>query len=308
MSHGSSSSSAFETCSTSGYSASVPCSADPAAEPLHVEPVEASRSPPEMSETASTLAPRAARSLAATPPTLPNPCTTHPLLPDVPAELLARALGDHHDPGAGCLAPEDGAADRDRLPGHDLGDGVANLHRVCVHHPGHRLLVRRHVRRRDVLLRADHGQQLDREAPRQPLELVLGHLARVAAHAAFRAAVRQPEQRALPCHPHREGGALAERDMRVVADAALRRADHARVEHAVAREDRPGPVVHPHRDTDHDGALGKAQPLGRGGVDVGMSERLLILRDRGAEEGRIPLERLLLDRDLVDLGHGAESI
>ena len=33
--------------------------------------------PPEMSETATTRAPRSCSSLAATPPTLPKPCTTH---------------------------------------------------------------------------------------------------------------------------------------------------------------------------------------------------------------------------------------
>ena len=50
-------------------------------------------------------------------------------------------------------------------------------------------------------------------------------LARLAAHAALRAAVGKAQERALPRHPHRERGALAERHLRVVADAALRRAD-----------------------------------------------------------------------------------
>ena len=64
------------------------------------------------------------------------------------------------------------AADRDRLAGDDLRDGVADLHRVRVHHPGHRLLVRRHVRRGNVLLRADDRQQLGGEAARDRLQLV----------------------------------------------------------------------------------------------------------------------------------------
>ena len=129
------------------------------------------------------------------------------------------------------------------------------------------------------------------------------HLARVAANAALRAAVREPQERALPGHPHRERRALAERDVRVVADPALRRAEHARVQDAVAGEDAPRPVVHAHRDADHDRALGIAQALGGGSVHVGVRERLLELRDGGAEERRIPLERLLLERDLVDRGH-----
>jgi hypothetical protein len=80
------------------------------------------------------------------------------------------------------------------------------------------------------------------------------------------------------------------------------------VEHPIAREDCPASVVHPHRHADHDRPLGIAQPLGSRGVDVGVCERLLELRDRGPEEGRVPLERLLLDRDLVDLGHEGQSI
>ena len=142
-------------------------------------------------------------------------------------------------PTPGRFVAEDRAADRDRLPGHDLGDRVAGLHRVRVHHPGHRLLVRRHVRRRDVLLGPDHRQELGGEAAGQPLELGLRERARVAAHAALRAAVGQAEERALPRHPHRERRALAERDLEVVADPALRRPEDARVLDAVAGKDDP---------------------------------------------------------------------
>ena len=181
------------------------------------------------------------------PPTLPKPWTTQRCSDRLPAEPLAGARDHHHDAGAGRLVAEHGAADRDRLAGHDLGHRVAALHRVGVHHPGHRLLVRRHVRRGDVLLRPDERQELGREAPREALELDVRHLARVAADAALRAAVGQPQQRALPRHPDRERRALAERDLRVVADAALRRAEHARVLHAVAGEDDARAVVEPDR-------------------------------------------------------------
>ena len=91
------------------------------------------------------------------------------LLGEVPAEPLAGAGDHHHDAGAGRLVPEHRAADRDRLAGHDLRHRVADLHRVRVHHPGHRLLVRRHVRRGDVLLRPDDRQELGGEATGQPL-------------------------------------------------------------------------------------------------------------------------------------------
>jgi len=89
-------------------------------------------------------------------------------LGQVPAQPPARALDHHHDARSRRLVAEDGAADRDRLAGHDLRHRIAALHRIGVHHPGHRLLVRRHVRRRNVLLRADEAQQLGREAARDP--------------------------------------------------------------------------------------------------------------------------------------------
>ena len=143
---------------------------------------------------------------------------------ELPAELRAGALDHHHDTRAGRLTPEDRAADRDRLPRDDLGHGVALLHGVRVHDPGHRLLVRRHVRRRHVLLRSDDQHELGGEPPRQALDLARRHAPRLAPGAALRAAVGETEERALPSHPHGERGALAERDVRVVADAALRRA------------------------------------------------------------------------------------
>ena len=105
------------------------------------------------------------------PPTLPKPWTTQRCSRELPAEPLAGAGDDHHDAGARRLVAEDRAADRDRLARDDLRDGVSALHRVRVHHPRHRLLVRRHVGRGDVLLRPDERQELGREAARETLDL-----------------------------------------------------------------------------------------------------------------------------------------
>ena len=88
-----------------------------------------------------------------------------------PSRSQARSI-DHHDAGARRLVAEERAAERDRLAGDDLRHRVADLHRVRVHHPGHRLLVRGHVRSGDVLLRADDRQELRGEAARERLQLV----------------------------------------------------------------------------------------------------------------------------------------
>ena len=107
------------------------------------------------------------------PPTFPKPWTTQRCpASGVPSRSHARSI-DHHDARAGRLLAEERAAERDRLAGDDLRHGVADLHRVGVHHPGHRLLVRRHVRRGDVLLRPDEREQLRGEAAREPLQLAL---------------------------------------------------------------------------------------------------------------------------------------
>ena len=223
---------------------------------------------------------------------------------ELPAETAAGTLDHHHDPGSRRLVPEDGAADRDRLAGHDLGHDVADLRRVGVHHPGHRLLVRRHVRRRDVLLRADERGEVGGEAPGQPRELRLRERARVAAHAALRAAVGQSEERALPGHPHRERRTLAEVDAGVVADAALRRPEHRRVLHAVGRERPYRPVVHPHRQGQDHCPLGQAQALRDVLRDARVRRRLLELRAGLPVERRVPLEP---GRGRRNLDHGADS-
>ncbi len=175
MSHGSSSSSRVRDVLHVRVVRERPVLGDPRGQPIDVEPVRRVDPARDVRDGEHLRAPRGEvpRSDAAD---VPEALDDAALLGEVPAEPQARALDDHHDAGAGCLAAEDGAADRDRLAGDDLRNRVTDLHRVRVHHPGHRLLVRRHVGRRDVLLRADHRQQLDREPPRQTLELVLGHL------------------------------------------------------------------------------------------------------------------------------------
>ena len=223
------------------------------------------------------------------------------------AQSLACALGTHDDACAGRLPAEDGPADRDRLSGDHFGHGVALLHRVRVHHPRHRLLVRRHVRRGDVGLRPDGRDQLRREASRQPLELALRQRARVAADAALRAAVRQTQQGALPRHPRREGRAFAEGHLRVVPHAALRRAEHGRVLDAIAGEDLPAAVVAAKRDAHDQCPLGEAQALRHHRRDVRVRKRLLELRAGHEEERRVPLQGAL-ERRCLQAGHARSVV
>ena len=306
MSQGSSSSSSFVIRVPVGQPSSEPCSLAYSLISCTSSP-SGSWTPPDTSETAMTVAPRSASSCAAMPPTLPKPWTTQRCSARFqPSRSQARSIT--------ITTPAPVASWRKTEPPIEIGlpvtisgHRVADLHRVRVHHPRHRLLVRGHVGRRDVLLRADHRQQLGGEAAREALELALRHLARVAAHAALRAAVRQAQQRALPGHPHRERGALAEGHLRVVADAALRRPEHRRVLDAVAGEDDAAAVVELDRHGEHDRALGVAQPLGDRVGDVGVRERELELGHRRPEERRVPLE-VGLCSGFLQLCHGGKCM
>ena len=155
----------------------------------------------------------------------------------------------------GRLQPAERAADGQRLAGDDAEDGVALVHRVRVEDPGHLARARADVRRRDVLLRADLVDDLARVAARHPFELADGELLRVAGDAALGAAEGDAHQRALPGHPHRQRAHLVERDVGVVADAALRRPTRDVVRDAVALEDLDVAVVHRHGDRDGDRLL-----------------------------------------------------
>ena len=133
------------------------------------------------------------------------------------------------------------------------------MHRVGVHHPGHDLGVGVDVRRRDVLLGPDEDLDLGEEAAGQALELLLAELLGVDDDAALAAAVRDADDRALPGHPHGEGLDLVERDVLVVADAALGRAATQVVLDPIAGEDLDRSVVHVDREMDGQLAAGLAQ-------------------------------------------------
>ena len=160
------------------------------------------------------------------------------------------------------------AADRQRLAGDDAEHGVPLVHRVGVEDPRHRRRVRADVRRRNVLLRPDLVDDLGGEAARHALELRARHRLRVADHSALRAAERQPHQRALPGHPHRERLHLVERHIGVVADAALRRPARDVVRDAEAGERAHVTVVERRRDRDLDRLLALLQDVDEALIDA----------------------------------------
>jgi hypothetical protein len=166
---------------------------------------------------------------------------------DVESQVLRRLARHDRDAASGRLAAPERPAHFDRLAGDDRGFRMADVHAVGVHDPRHHLIVGVDVGRRHILLRPDEIDDFGDVPAGQRLQLALRHPRRVADDPAFAAAEGDVRDGALPRHPGGERRDLVERDVRVIADAPLRRAERDVVLHTVAGEDLDFPVVHLHR-------------------------------------------------------------
>ena len=209
--------------------------------------------------------------------------------------MLQRLLRDDHAAATGRLATAERPAHLHRLAGDHRGDRVAMVHRVRVHHPRHHALVRVHVGRGHVGVRAERVDDTGGVATREALELPDAHFVRIADHAAFRTAERQIHDGAFPAHPRRERLHFLERDLHVEADAALRGTTHRVVQHAKARVHLELAIVHHHRYGHDDLLLGVAQDLVEAGLEI---EEL----SGPIEPAHHRLERVLLVEEPVLVG------
>ena len=118
---------------------------------------------------------------------------------------------------------------------------------------------------------------------------------RVADHAALAAAERQLRDRALPRHPRRQRRHFVERDVGVIADAALGRAERDVVLHAVAGEDLDLAVVHLDRARHDDLPLGMGEHLPDAGIEIENARRAFELLEHRAEERAVCGHQILVD-------------
>ena len=153
------------------------------------------------------------------------------------AEMLDGLVADDHDATAGGLAASARATHAQRLAGDHRGYGLAHVHGVGVHHPGHGLLVGVDVGSGNVFLGADELDQLGGVAAGHALQLAARHVLGIANDAALGAAEGDVDDRALPGHPARQGANFVERHIGRIAHAAFGRAAGDGVLHAVAGED-----------------------------------------------------------------------
>src|SRR5208337_4347244 len=59
----------------------------------------------------------------------------------IQAQFLDRLIANHENATPGSLTAPARSANVDRFAGHDGGHGLASMHGIGVHHPGHDLLV-----------------------------------------------------------------------------------------------------------------------------------------------------------------------
>ena len=178
---------------------------------------------------------------------------------------------DQHDAASGGFTASARAADLDRLAGDDGGDGLAHVHGVGVHHPGHGLLVGVDVRGGHVLFRADDLDQLGGEAAGHALQFAARHRLGIADDSTLGAAKGNVDDGALPGHPGGEGAHFVEVDLRGVANAALGRTARHGVLHPIAGEEFDAAIIHLHRDVYGDFARRLAENLPETGVEVELS-------------------------------------
>ena len=164
------------------------------------------------------------------------------------AELGDSAFaGNHQTPASGFLAAAR-AAERERFAGDDGRGGVAHVHRVGVHDPGHGLLVGAQVRSWDVALGPDKLYDLRGIAAGNALDLAHGKLGRVADNTTLRAAKRNVNDGAFPGHPGRKRADFVESYVGSEADAALARPANDGVVDAIADKNFHVSVVKGHGD------------------------------------------------------------
>ena len=218
------------------------------------------------------LKPERAISLAAIATDVAEALHYHAGLGVIQTESAQRLHGDDHAAAAGGLGAAARAAQRERLAGNHGGGGLALVHRVGIHDPGHGLRIGVDVRRGHVAVRTDDVHDFGCVAAGDALQFAGRKQIGIADHAAFAAAERDVHHRAFPGHPGRQGAHFIERDVGSEANSALGRSANNGMLDAIAGEDLQAAVVELHRDVhrqlERRGAqhfpktLVEAQPLG----------------------------------------------
>ena len=170
----------------------------------------------------------------------------------VDLEFLEGFESDEEAAAAGGFGTSAGAAEVEGLAGDDSGNGVAFVHGVGIHDPGHGLLVGAHVGGWDVDFWPDDVDHFGGVAAGDSFELTLGEDGWVTNDASLAAAVGDVDDGALPGHPTGEGSHFVQGNVGGEADSAFGRTTGDGVLDAVAGEDLNAAVIEFYRDINSD--------------------------------------------------------
>src|SRR4029077_17378101 len=175
------------------------------------------------------------------------------------AQFLAGFVAHDHHAAASGLASSSGSANVDGLAGYYRRHGLAHVHGIGIHHPGHDLFVGIDVGGGNVLLGANEFDQFGGVTTSHALDFTHRHFVRIADHTPLGAAKGNVDHGALPGHPAGEGAHFVEGDVRGVADAPLSGAACDGVLYAESRKNFEVAIIHLHRDVDRNLAVGVSQ-------------------------------------------------
>src|SRR5271167_2286390 len=174
-------------------------------------------------------------------------------------QFSQRIVAAHHQAAASGFAATLGAAELQRLAGDDGSGGLAGVHGIGVHNPGHGLLVGADVRGRNVALGTKPFAEFGGVAASNAFEFVFGKLGRIADDAALGAAEGNVDHGAFPGHPGGEGADFVDGDVGIEADTALAWATNGGVQDTVTSENLDLATVHADGDVNRDFLAGILQ-------------------------------------------------
>src|SRR5579859_527762 len=176
-------------------------------------------------------------------------------------DMFRRLAGHKQDACSGGIVTAFAAADRKRLARDDRRDGVALVHGIGIHDPGHHLRVGVDIRRGNIAVRANDDRNFGSIAAGEPFKFRRTHALGVADDAALRAAIGDADDRAFPGHPHRQRLDLVECDLRAIANATFGRTTIDVMLYTIACKGLDATIIQAYRKIHCQFALGFAQYL-----------------------------------------------
>src|SRR5215469_598998 len=166
---------------------------------------------------------------------------------------------NHLDATRSCFKPAFAATNGQRFPSDHSWYGIALVHGIGIHDPGHDLGIRVHIWSGNITIGANQDRNLGSIAACKTFEFGARELVWIADDTAFSASEGNIDDGALPGHPHGQGTYFVLGNFGAKADAAFGRAAIDVVLYAVARKHFHVSIVHAHGEINDEFAFRFAQ-------------------------------------------------